>query len=65
MEVQWWPPISGWVKVNIDSATHGASGHIGCLAILAIEIAHKRGWKKLWLECDSLLVVNCFNFQVP
>jgi len=27
----------------------------------AIEIAHRRGWYKLWLECDSSLVVKVFD----
>lgn len=30
-------------------------------AILAIEIAYKKGWHSLWLECDSRLVISAFN----
>lgn len=30
-------------------------------AIYAIEIAYKRGWHNLWLECDSLLVIMAFK----
>ncbi|KAJ4723329.1 Ribonuclease H [Melia azedarach] len=29
-------------------------------AILAVEIAHARGWCNLWLESDSMLVINLF-----
>ena len=36
-------------------------------AILAIEIAFDKGWNRLWLECNSRLVVNAFNssFEGP
>lgn len=36
-------------------------------AIFAIETAFKKGWKNLWLECDSLIVVQAFssNYKVP
>ena len=37
-------------------------------AIYAVEMAWSKGWKNLWLECDSLLVVNLFHKlsnQVP
>ncbi|KAF1864523.1 hypothetical protein Lal_00021948 [Lupinus albus] len=30
-------------------------------AIMAIEIAHNKGWKAIWLECVSYLVVDIFN----
>ncbi|XP_019460138.1 PREDICTED: uncharacterized protein LOC109359898 [Lupinus angustifolius] len=30
-------------------------------AILAIEISHNRGWNKVWLECDSMNVVDIFK----
>lgn len=30
-------------------------------AMLANEIAFKKGWNNLWLECDSLLVIKTFN----
>lgn len=30
-------------------------------AIIAIEVAHKRGWRNLWLECDSKLVIDSFS----
>lgn len=30
-------------------------------AILAIELAHRKGWHRLWLECDSKLVIDAFN----
>lgn len=30
-------------------------------AIIAIEMAHPRGWLHLWLECDSQLVVLAFS----
>lgn len=29
--------------------------------MIAIEVAHKKGWHKIWLECDSMLVVMAFN----
>lgn len=28
-----------------------------CAAMLAIELAHRKGWQNLWLECDSQLVI--------
>jgi ribonuclease HI len=30
-------------------------------AILAIELAHHKGWNSLWLETDSMLVLNAFK----
>ncbi|KAF1895765.1 hypothetical protein Lal_00037881 [Lupinus albus] len=30
-------------------------------AIMALEIANQKGWKDIWLECDSALVVDLFN----
>ncbi|WJX41072.1 hypothetical protein P8452_28481 [Trifolium repens] len=32
-----------------------------CAAIYAIEFALARGWTNLWLECDSLLLVQAFS----
>jgi ribonuclease HI len=32
-----------------------------CVAIYAIEFASGRGWSNLWLECDSLLLVQAFS----
>jgi hypothetical protein len=29
--------------------------------MLAIEVAVQKGWKKLWLETDSMLVVLAFK----
>lgn len=29
--------------------------------MLAIQIAHSKGWHHLWLECDSLLVISAFS----
>ncbi|KAF1875868.1 hypothetical protein Lal_00006499 [Lupinus albus] len=31
-------------------------------AMKAIHMAYKRGWWTLWLECDSSLVVDIFNY---
>ncbi|GAU33046.1 hypothetical protein TSUD_152010 [Trifolium subterraneum] len=31
------------------------------VAKMSIEIAHDRGWRSLWLECDSLLTVQAFT----
>jgi len=33
-------------------------------AILPIEIAHLKGWRKLWLECGSVLVVQAFKYAL-
>jgi ribonuclease HI len=30
-------------------------------AMYAVEIAHRKGWKNLWLETDSMLVVSAFK----
>ncbi|KAF1871923.1 hypothetical protein Lal_00012140 [Lupinus albus] len=30
-------------------------------AIMEIEIAHHKGWRNIWLECDSAMVVDIFN----
>lgn len=39
--------------------------HVEIMAsINAIEITHDKGWKKLWLECDSLLVAQTFKTVV-
>lgn len=29
--------------------------------MVSVEIAYKKGWHRLWLECDSMLVVNAFK----
>ncbi|CAL0312718.1 unnamed protein product [Lupinus luteus] len=33
-------------------------------ALMAIEIAHSKGWFNIWLECDSTIVVAIFNGKV-
>ncbi|MCI59040.1 hypothetical protein A2U01_0080295, partial [Trifolium medium] len=33
-------------------------------AITAIEIAYRRVWNHLWVECDSKLVALAFKFQL-
>ncbi|KAF1891085.1 hypothetical protein Lal_00001224 [Lupinus albus] len=33
-------------------------------AILAIELATQKGWKFLWIECDSTMVVDTFNESI-
>ncbi|KAF1879583.1 hypothetical protein Lal_00033240 [Lupinus albus] len=33
-------------------------------AILAIELAAQKGWKSLWIECDSTMVVDTFNESI-
>ncbi|KHM99446.1 hypothetical protein glysoja_039337 [Glycine soja] len=64
-QVRWQPPIMGWVKCNTDEATKGSLGIAGCgeisAVITTIEIAHEKGWRNLWLECDSLMVVQDFK----
>ncbi|KAL8481579.1 hypothetical protein ACS0TY_027911 [Phlomoides rotata] len=32
-------------------------------ALYAIELAHARGWWMVWLECDSIYVVQIFKEQ--
>ncbi|XP_019427114.1 PREDICTED: uncharacterized protein LOC109335437 [Lupinus angustifolius] len=34
------------------------------LAIMALEYANDRGWTNIWLECDSITVVNIFNGKI-
>ncbi|KAL8506337.1 hypothetical protein ACS0TY_017274 [Phlomoides rotata] len=34
-------------------------------ALYTIELAHARGWWKVWLECDSIYVVRIFREQSP
>lgn len=29
--------------------------------VLTIEIAFKKGWRRLWLQCDSILLVQSFR----
>lgn len=31
------------------------------MIVTTIEMAHQRGWKHLWLECDSMLVIEAFE----
>ncbi|KAF1878978.1 hypothetical protein Lal_00047650 [Lupinus albus] len=33
-------------------------------AILAIELVAQKGWKFLWIECDSIMVVDTFNESI-
>jgi len=30
-------------------------------AILSMEFAFSKGWSKVWLECDTVLVVQAFS----
>ncbi|XP_004309472.1 PREDICTED: putative ribonuclease H protein At1g65750-like [Fragaria vesca subsp. vesca] len=87
-EVNWHPPLFGWIKVNTDGAwqkTTGKSGYggifrdfhgsfLGAFAsnleilnsvdaevmavIQAIELAWVRDWEHIWLEVDSIIVLN-------
>jgi len=38
-----------------------------CAAMIAIEVAFDKGWRKLWLETDSMIVMLAFSssFLVP
>ncbi|GAU34892.1 hypothetical protein TSUD_144230 [Trifolium subterraneum] len=66
-EVLWHPPILNCIKSNCDGASLGNPGVQTSLfaelmgAMLAIEIAFHRGWKQLWLETDSMLVLLAFK----
>lgn len=45
--------------LGISSALHAEY----IAAMMAIEIAHQKGWHSLWLECDSKVVVDAFIFS--
>lgn len=75
-EVVWAPPLCHWVKCNTDGTARSALGRAACgglfrdyraVIMQAIEIAFSRGWRNLWLECDSSLVVDAIttNRGVP
>lgn len=51
--------ILGCFSDHIGIATSLHAELVG--AITAIEITYKKGWHKLWLECDSKLVVDAFK----
>lgn len=45
------------INLGITSSLHAGLQ----AAMVAIELAFKKGWRKLWLESDSLLVVLAFT----
>lgn len=45
--------------IGVTSALHAELE----AAMIAIEVAFQRGWMRLWLECDSQLVVQAFNSE--
>lgn len=51
--------IIGCFSANLGINFSLYAEYIG--AMWAIELAHAKGWKKLWLECDSMLVVEAFK----
>ncbi|XP_045806456.1 uncharacterized protein LOC123899387 [Trifolium pratense] len=76
-KVFWLPPLIDWVKCNTDGASTQISSACGgifrnhlveficCFAentgMRAIEIATDNGWRNVWLETDSTLVVLAFK----
>lgn len=92
-QVDWTPPLCGWVKVNTNGVSRGSPKHVarrgifrdksdvvlGCFSsylgitsslqaelsvtMFAIEVAYQRGWHRLWLECDSSLVIYAFSIS--
>lgn len=94
IQVDWHPPICGWIKVNSDGSAQGNPRHSSCgvifrdsraaamgsfshyigiatsfyvemvAAIMSIEFAYAKGWHKLWLECDSKMVVQAFKNMI-
>ncbi|KAL6216861.1 hypothetical protein ACLB2K_010079 [Fragaria x ananassa] len=89
--VLWHPPLSPWIKLNIDGLAKGNPGLAACggvfrdyqghfiggfttpighhnaffsellAVIIGIELAFQLGWQHVWLECDSMSVVECFS----
>lgn len=49
----------GCFSANLGITNASFAEMIG--AMMAIEFAHSKGWHKLWLECDSKLVVDAFT----
>lgn len=43
------------------SGSHSTAPWNCFVGMVAFEIAHFKGWKKLWLKCDSSLVVALFH----
>ncbi|XP_058784835.1 uncharacterized protein LOC131659697 [Vicia villosa] len=76
-EMLWQLPPRGWFKINCDGAATPISSACGGTsnsliaelsgAMQAIEFAHEKNWRKVWLETDSMAVVKAFNplFTVP
>ncbi|PRQ26934.1 putative ribonuclease H-like domain-containing protein [Rosa chinensis] len=72
VEVNWFPPLIGWVKINTDGDWRSASGQAGfggvfrdyhvaaevMAVIKAIDLAWVRDWKHMWLKVDSSLILN-------
>ncbi|KAF2284850.1 hypothetical protein GH714_031242 [Hevea brasiliensis] len=55
--ISWEPPADGWEKLNVDGAVKGAYKH--AYAILeGLNLAWRRGCKKLIVECDNLEVIS-------
>ncbi|KAH1247473.1 hypothetical protein GmHk_06G017374 [Glycine max] len=69
-QVTWYPPIRGWIRNHHAVILGCFAFHIGIKYVLfaellaankAIEICRDKGWQKMWIECDSMLVVQAFK----
>ncbi|KAF1889285.1 hypothetical protein Lal_00024608 [Lupinus albus] len=74
-EVIWLAPLYGWIKINFDGAAQEAPGlaggggifrdyqsaYLGDSLFAELKAAYHKGWRNIWLECDSALVVSIFN----
>ncbi|KAL8537667.1 hypothetical protein ACS0TY_012701 [Phlomoides rotata] len=75
--IRWQLPPIQFIKVNVDGGAAGAPGQLtgggvfrdnygvfrGCFAMQhgSVEIAYDKHWLHLWLETDSVYVVNIFE----
>ncbi|KAF1882206.1 hypothetical protein Lal_00038851 [Lupinus albus] len=50
----------GCARVNLFGITNSLMAEFKA-TMMAIEIAYLKGWRDIWIECDSALVVDIFN----
>ncbi|XP_057774892.1 uncharacterized protein LOC130993874 [Salvia miltiorrhiza] len=67
VEVYWWPPVTHWIKVNIDGSAKGAPGRIAAGGVFRDNFAsvrgcfHIKGGSGFAFEAELLAVITAIN----
>jgi len=55
-QVNWYPPLQGWVKCNIDESAKGCPGRAGCGGIFRSHEANFVGGLYVLIVCQLFYV---------